>query len=123
MAESCIQCSRSSWSTAAYSAASARRAWHFALDLIDRIPRVWHRIKLIESRKVVGLEAVLVQRIEFVGPKEDRLEYGDLLTDHGDQIARLDVELLQRVAVALIHRIYLGQYRLAARVGYQTMNR
>ena len=72
---------------------------------------------------MVGLEAVLVQRIEFVGPKEDRLEYGDLLTDHGDQIARLDVELLQRVAIALIHRLYLGQYRLAARVGYQTMDR
>ena len=64
-----------------------------------------------------------MQRIEFVGPKEHRLEYGDLLTDHCDQIARLDVELLQRVAVALIHRLYLGQYRLAARVGYQTMNR
>ena len=72
---------------------------------------------------MVGLEAVLVQRIQFVRPKEHRLEYGDLLTDHGDQIACLDVELLQRVAIALIHRLYLGQYRLAARVGYQTMDR
>ena len=72
---------------------------------------------------MIWLEAVLVQRIELIGPEENWLEYRDLLTNDRDQIPRLDIELLQRVAVPLVYPLHRSHYRLAAGVGYQTVYR
>ena len=54
---------------------------------------------------MIRFKAVLVECIELIGPEEDRFQNGDLLTDDGDEISRLDVELIECGPVALIHRL------------------